>query len=108
MRPEFKVAMDSYEAFYDEYCDIMRRYTENPSDMELFTNYANMLTKAAEMSEKFEAWEDNEISQTPRALRERNLPYKCLNYACKNANVIVKMPACHQKVLPHMIVKSIV
>lgn len=64
MRPEFKEAMDSYEAFYDEYCDIMKKYAENPSDMELLTNYADMLTKAAEMSEKFEAWEDKEINDT--------------------------------------------
>lgn len=64
MRPEFKEAMDSYEAFYDEYCDIMKKYTENPSDMELLTSYADMLTKAAEMSEKFEVWEDNEMNDT--------------------------------------------
>ncbi|MCM1171926.1 MAG: hypothetical protein NC393_07345 [Clostridium sp.] len=62
MRPEFKEAMDSYEAFYDEYCDIMKRYTENPSDMELFTSYTDILTKASEMSEKFEAWEDTEMN----------------------------------------------
>lgn len=62
MRPEFKEAMDSYEAFYDEYCDIMNKYAENPSDIELLTSYANILTKAAEMSEKFEAWKDNEIN----------------------------------------------
>lgn len=32
MRPEFKEEMDNYEAFYDEYCDIMKKYVENPSD----------------------------------------------------------------------------
>ena len=64
MRPEFKEAMDSYEAFYDEYCDIMKKYTENPSDMELLTSYADMLTKATEMSEKFEAWEENALNDT--------------------------------------------
>lgn len=62
MRPEFKEAMDSYEAFYDEYCDIMKKYTDNPSDMGLLTSYTDMLTKAAEMSQKFDAWEDNEMN----------------------------------------------
>lgn len=62
MRPEFKEAMDSYEAFYDEYCDILKKYAENPSDMEILTSYTDMLTKAAEMSESFEAWEDNEMN----------------------------------------------
>lgn len=64
MRPEFKEAMDSYEAFYDEYCDIMKKYTENPSDMELLTSYTDMLTKATEMTEKFEAWESDEMNDT--------------------------------------------
>ena len=62
VRPEFKEAMDSYEAFYDEYCDIIKKYTENPTDMELLTSYTDMLTRAAEMTEKFEAWEDNEMN----------------------------------------------
>ncbi len=62
MSPEFKEAMDSYEAFYDEYCDVMKKYAENPTDMEILTSYTDMLTKAAEMSEKFEAWEDNKMN----------------------------------------------
>lgn len=64
MRPEFKEAMDSYEAFYDEYCDFMKTYSENLSDMNLLARYTDMLTKAAEMSEKFEAWKDNEMNDT--------------------------------------------
>lgn len=62
MRPEFKEAMDSYEAFYDEYCDIIKKYTDNPSDMKLFADYTEMLTKAAEMTEKFDAWENNDMN----------------------------------------------
>lgn len=64
MRPEFKEAMDSYEAFYDEYCDIMKKYAENPTDLDLLTSYTDMLKKVTEMSEKFEAWEDNEMNDT--------------------------------------------
>jgi hypothetical protein len=62
MRPEFKDAMDSYEAFYDEYCDLMQKYSENPSDLKLLAEYADMMTKAADMSEKFEDWEDDELN----------------------------------------------
>ena len=29
MRPEFKAAMDSYEAFMNEYCDFMARYAQS-------------------------------------------------------------------------------
>lgn len=60
MRPEFKEAMDSYEAFYDEYCNIMKKYAENPSDMKLLADYTDMLTKAAEMAKKFDAWENSD------------------------------------------------
>lgn len=62
VRPEFKEAMDSYEEFYDEYCDILKKYTENPSDMNLLTDYADMMTKSAEMTEKFNAWENNDLN----------------------------------------------
>lgn len=64
MRPEFKEAMDSYEAFYDEYCNIIKKYTENPSDMKLLADYTDMLTKAAEMAEKFDAWENSDMNST--------------------------------------------
>lgn len=62
MRPEFKEAMDSYEAFYDKYCDVIKKYTKNPTDTHLLAEYTEMLTKSAEMTEKFEAWEDNELN----------------------------------------------
>ncbi len=62
MRPEFKEAMDSYEAFYDEYCNILKKYAENPSDMKLLADYTDMLTKATEMAEKFDAWENSDMN----------------------------------------------
>lgn len=62
MRPEFKEAMDSYEAFYDEYCNMIKKYNENPSDMKLLADYTAMLTKAAEMTEKFNAWENSDMN----------------------------------------------
>lgn len=58
MRPEFKEAMDSYEAFYEEYCDFMKAYNENSSDVKLIAKYAKMLKKAQDADEKFEEWED--------------------------------------------------
>lgn len=62
MRPEFKEAMDSYEAFYDEYCEIIKKYTENPSDIELLAYYTDMLSKTAEMTKKFDAWENSDLN----------------------------------------------
>lgn len=62
MRPEFKEAMDAYEAFYDEYCEFMTDYNENPSDMTLLLKYGEMLTKAVEMDEAFSKWEDEDLN----------------------------------------------
>ena len=62
MRPEFKEAMNSYEAFYDEYCDFMKEYADNPSDLTLLSEYTDMMSKAADMSEKFDAWNEDEMN----------------------------------------------
>lgn len=62
MRKEFKDAMDSYEAFYDEYCDFMKKYSENPSDLTLIAEYGNMVAKLAEMDKKFEEWDNGELN----------------------------------------------
>lgn len=62
MRPEFKEAMDSYEAFYDEYCAFMKKYNANPSDMSLLAEYGDMMSELAEMNEKFKEWEGNDLN----------------------------------------------
>lgn len=64
MRPEFKEAMDSYEDFYNEYCEILLKYTENPADMSTLTKYMELLTKLGDMDEKFKAWESDELNDT--------------------------------------------
>ena len=62
MRPEFKKAMDDYEAFYDEYCKFMKKYSENPSDLSLFSQYAEILTKMEKMDASFEKWDDGTMN----------------------------------------------
>lgn len=62
IRPEFKEAMDSYEAFYTEYCEFMKEYSENPTDLTLLAKYADMLAKAEEMNKAFETWDEDELS----------------------------------------------
>ena len=39
--PDFKAAMDSYEKFMDEYVAFMKKYSANPTDMSLITDYAD-------------------------------------------------------------------
>lgn len=62
IRPEFKAALDSYEEFFDDYCDIMKKYIENPLDMSILTEYYEYIEKAEEMDEKLDALDDDEWS----------------------------------------------
>ena len=55
--------MDSYEAFYDEYCEFLKEYYENPTDTKLLTKYAKMADKLIQMDEKFAAWQDGDMNE---------------------------------------------
>lgn len=67
MRPDFKAAMDSYEAFYDEYCDFLTRYQENPMDLRLLADYAVMMTRLSEMEAAFDAWDADDMNAVESA-----------------------------------------
>lgn len=68
MRPEFKKAMDSYEEFMNEYCEFMKKYAESDgTDPELLVDYANYMSKYADMAEDFEAWDDGEMTTAETA-----------------------------------------
>ena len=62
MRPEFKEAMDTYEAFYNEYCDLLSKYVQNPTDFSLLSQYAGMLSKAGEMDAAFKKWDEDDLN----------------------------------------------
>ena len=62
IRPEFKAAMDSYEAFYTEYCKFMKEYSENPTNLTLLAKYADMLVKAEGMNKAFEEWDEDDLN----------------------------------------------
>ena len=65
MRPEFKKAMDSYEAFIDEYCAFMTKYDSNEgSALTMAIDYAKYIAKYAEMAHDFDAWEDDDLNDT--------------------------------------------
>ncbi len=62
LRPEFKTAMDSYEAFYAEYCELLKQYKANPTDLSILTKYGQLMAKAEEMNKTFEAWDDGSLN----------------------------------------------
>ncbi len=59
---EFKAAMDAYEAFYDEYCALLKEYYNNPMDYSLLTRYMELVERAEEVDEAFEQWNDENLS----------------------------------------------
>ena len=62
MRSEVKDALDTYEAFFVEYCDIMKKYQEDPTNMELMTEYTAFMGQYAETMTKMEALNDGTLN----------------------------------------------
>lgn len=55
--------MDSYEAFMDEYCAFMKKYSNSDgTDVTLLADYAKYMEKYADMVHDFEAWDDEDLS----------------------------------------------
>lgn len=40
----------------------MKEYSENPSDLTLLSQYGEMMTQLSDMTEKFEAWNEDEMN----------------------------------------------
>lgn len=62
IRPEIKEALDSYEAFFDEYVDLMEQISENPGDLGLMVAYANYMTQYTETMEKMDALGNSDLT----------------------------------------------
>ena len=60
--PEFKAAMDSFEAFFDEYADFMKAYSESPDDLGLLLRYADFLSRYTDTMDKLDAIDESELS----------------------------------------------
>ena len=56
---DLKEALDSYEAFVDEYVAFMKSY--DASDFTMLAKYMDMLTKAAEFAAKIEKYEEADL-----------------------------------------------
>ena len=62
LSPEFKKTMDDYEAWFDHYCEVMKKYEENPSDLELLSEMTDLLSEEAEMLEQMEKMDQSEMN----------------------------------------------
>lgn len=64
---DFKKAMDTYEAFFDEYCTFMKKYAKNPTDLNLMLEYTSYLAKYTEFMEAMEKMEDTPMNDAETA-----------------------------------------
>ncbi|MGN1423543.1 MAG: DUF6591 domain-containing protein [Oscillospiraceae bacterium] len=64
VRPEVKDALDSYEAFMNEYCDFMEKYTANSTDLTLIMEYADYLAKYTEAMDKLNTIDELNEAET--------------------------------------------
>lgn len=64
IRPEFKEAMDSYEAFFDEYVEVVKAYQGDPTNTELMMRMSELMAQESDMLAKFDAWQNDESMTT--------------------------------------------
>lgn len=62
LSPEFKKTMDDYEAWFDHYCEVMKKYEENPSDLELLSEMTDLLSEETVMLEEMEKMDQSEMN----------------------------------------------
>lgn len=67
LSPEFKKTMDDYEAWFDHYCEVMKKYQENPSDLELISEMSSLLTEETEMFDQMESMDESEMNNAELA-----------------------------------------
>ena len=67
LSPEFKKTMDDYEAWFDHYCEVMKKYNENPSDMELLSEMTDLIAEETKMLEQMENMDQSEMNKAELA-----------------------------------------
>ena len=60
IRPDVKEAIDAYEAFVDEYCEFMKKYSEsNGTDLSILKDYVTFMSKLEDYTNKMDEMEDD-------------------------------------------------
>ncbi len=60
IRPEVKEAIDAYEAFVDEYCEFMKKYSESDgTDLSILSDYFTFMSKLEDYTSKMDDMEDD-------------------------------------------------
>lgn len=67
VRPDVKAAIDSIEAFYDEYIVFMNEYNASGGSLSMLAEYMDYMGKLVEMSEKMDAIGDGDLTDAELA-----------------------------------------
>ena len=67
IRPEIKEAIDSYEAFFDEYIAFMQSYAENDAPFDMLSDYLDYMTKYADMMQKLDELSNEDLNDAELA-----------------------------------------
>ena len=54
--------MDSYEEFYRDYVDFMKKYSESGNALEMLGDYADYMSKLSDMTEKWDKLGEEEMT----------------------------------------------
>lgn len=73
---EFEELMASYEAFFDEYVDLMKKVQKNPTNAELLAAYSSYMARYADMMAKLESWDDKELTTARKFAIRHDVPHQ--------------------------------
>lgn len=59
--------MDSYEAFFDEYVEFMKKYAESDDTIGMMSGYADYMAKYADAMEKINGINEEDLSTEEHA-----------------------------------------
>ncbi len=62
IRPEFRKAMDEYEAFFDEYCSLMQKLADSPDNVTLLMQYASFMSQYNDYMKSMNDLESDDLS----------------------------------------------
>ncbi len=60
--PDMVAFLDEYETFVDNYCDLMTKYYQNPTDLTLLSEYTKMIAQLEEFSQKADQYDSSDMS----------------------------------------------
>lgn len=60
--PEFKETMDNYEAWFDHYCDVMKRYKEDSTNLELLSEMTDLMSEEVTMLDEMENMDQDDMN----------------------------------------------